>query len=489
MGHQRGRDADRIVSPFEYTVAHHYFRPTLLGRANGVRPMSHPRTRVGRKTAAACMAAATLLASAACSSSGGSASAGAGSAAAAATYTGSAVVNLSYWSWTLNSQAVVDAFNASHPNIHVTYTHIVSGSNGYSKLFDAFKAGNGPDVFNSEYDMLPEFVSQGIAANLTSYIGSAQKSELGSALPLTTLGGSTWAVPIDVEPEELWYRADLFKKYDLAVPTTWAQFESEAQQLAKADPGAKLGAIPIDDPFWLAALSEQAGANWYSTPGDTWKVDMTDAASEKVASYWQSLADQKLVMTETSSSPAYGQAYSNGTVLTQIEPPYEGAYIKSGYPSEAGDWAVAPLPNWGGTASDGTEGGSSSVVNKNTKNVAAAAEFAEWLSTDSTALSTRMKGGKSTGLPVDASAAKAPESSFDTSYFYQHQNVFDVANTAASTVSKTWVWGPEVPGVDTAMQTPLGKVGSGGQISSVLSTGQSTALQLMKSAGLSASAG
>ena len=72
---------------------------------------------------------------------------------------------------------------------------------GYSKLFDAFKAGNGPDVFNCEYDMLPEFVSQDLAANLTSYIDAAVQSELGSALPLTTLGGSTWAVPIDVEPD------------------------------------------------------------------------------------------------------------------------------------------------------------------------------------------------------------------------------------------------------------------------------------------------
>ena len=451
--------------------------------------MSHSTKRVGRKTAAACIAAALVSSAAACSSSGGSAGAAGAPAAAAATYTGSAVVNLTYWSWTLNAQSVVDAFNASHPNIHVTFTHIVSGTNGYSKLFDAFKAGNGPDVFNCEYDMLPEFVSQGLAANLTSYIDAAVQSELGSALPLTTLGGSTWAVPIDVEPDELWYRADLFKKYDLAVPTTWAQFANEAAQLAKADPGAKLGAIPLDDPLWLAALSEQAGAQWYSTSGDTWKVDTTDAASEKVAAYWQNLVDQKLVLTDTSSSPAYGQAYSHGSVLTQIEPPYEGAYIESGYPNEAGDWAVAPLPNWGAAATDGTEGGSSSVVNKDTKNLAAAAEFAEWLSTSPQAISTRMQGGKSTGLPVDASAAKAPESSFDTNYFAQHQNVFDVANAAAGTVSKSWVWGPEVPGTVTAMAKPLGQVDSGGQLSAVLSTGQGTALQLMKSAGLSASAG
>jgi hypothetical protein len=56
-------------------------------------------------------------------------------------------------------------------------------------------------------------------------------------------------------------------------------------------------------------------------------------------------------------------------------------------------------------------------------------------------------------------------------------------------VNKTWAWGPQVPGMDTAMATPMGKIGSGGQFSSVLSTGQTQVLQLMQSAGLSASAG
>lgn len=453
--------------------------------------MSHSTKRVGRKSAALCIAAAsTFMAAAACSSSASSAS-GANAADAAAvtpTYTGSAVVQLNYWSWTLNSKATVDEFNKTHPNVHVNFTQITGGPAGYSKLFDAFKAGNGPDVFNCEYAELPEFVSQGLVQDLSSYVTTQLKSELGSALPLTTLGGKTWAIPYDVEPQLLWYRADLFKKYGLAAPTTWTQFRTEAEQLKTLDPGAKLGVLPTSDPLWLASLAEQAGATWFSTSGNTWKVDFTDAASEKVASYWQSLADDKLVLADSTTDPAYQAAYANGQVLTMIAPSYEGAYLKTSYPKEAGDWAVAALPNWG-TGLDGTEGGSSYPVSKTAKNTAAAAEFAEWLSTSSDAISTRMSGGKSSALPADAAAAKAGESGFDTSYFYQNQNIFTVADSAAATVSGTWAWGPQVAGVDTAMTTPLGKVGSGGQLSAVLTTGQSTAVQLMKSAGLSVSAG
>ena len=433
---------------------------------------------------------ATTLA--ACSSSSGSGAAVSGGAASSAdvtaTYTGSAVVNLNFWSWTLNSQAVVDEFNKTHPNIHVTFTKITGGPAGYSKVFDAFKAGNAPDVFNCEYGMLPEFVSEGLVQDISQYVTPQLKSELGTALPLTTLGGKTWAVPYDVEPTELWYRADLFKKYGLAVPTTWAQFQAEAQQLTKADPGAKLAAVPTDDPLWLASLAEQAGAQWFSSASGSWKVNLTDAASEKVASYWQTLVDDKLVYAAPSASPAYTAAYTDGQVLSMIEPAYQGAYIKSGYPKEAGDWAVAALPNWG-TAADGTEGGSSYPVNKDTKNTAAALEFAEWLSTSADAVATRLHGGASSSNPADASAAATAESSYDFSYFAQSQNIFSVAQAAAGTVSKSWAWGPQVPGMDTAMATPMGKVGSGGQFSSVLSTGQSQVLQLLQSAGLSASAG
>lgn len=453
--------------------------------------MSHSKKRVGTKPAAVCIAAATLLASAACSSSPSSSSgtnAADAPAAAAATYTGSAVVDLSFWSWTLNSQAVVDEFNKTHPNIHVSFTKIVGGTTGYSKLFDAFKAGDGPDVFNCEYDELPEFVSQGLVSDLSSDVTPQLKSELGAALPLTTLGGKTWAIPFDVEPQLLWYRADLFKKYNLAVPTTWTQYESEAEQLKTLDPGAKLGVLPTNDPFWLASLAEQAGADWYSTAGSSWKVNFTDANSEKVASFWQNLVDQKLVPADSTTDPAYQAAYANSQILTMIDPPYQGAYLQGSYPKEVGDWAAAPLPNWG-TATDGTEGGSSYPVSKSTKNQAAAAEFAEWMATNPDAISTRYQGGASSALPADSSAAQSAESGFDTNYFYQKQNFFSVANTAAAGVSKAWAWGPEVAGVDTAMTTPLGQVGSGGQLSSVLTGGQSSALQLLQSAGLSASAG
>ena len=41
----------------------------------------------------------------------------------------------------------------------------------------------------------------------------------------------------------LFYRADLFKKYGLTVPTTWAQFAADATKLHSAAPGVYLGSF------------------------------------------------------------------------------------------------------------------------------------------------------------------------------------------------------------------------------------------------------
>ena len=448
--------------------------------------------RSGRIRGAAAAAGAVSLACtlAACSSSPSPAAAGASNpSTVTATYTGSAVVDLNFWSWTLNSQAVVDEFNKTHPNIHVNFTQITGGAAGYSKLFDAFKAGDGPDVFNCEYDMVPQFVSQGLVQDLSQYVTPQLKSELGASLGLTTMGGKTWAIPFDLEPTLLWYRADLFKKYGLAVPTTWAQFQSEAQTVKQKDPGASLGLVPTSDALWLGPLAEQAGATWYSTSGDTWKVDLTDPASEKVATYWQSLVAGGLVAAGSTNSPQIKADYANGSVLTMIEPAYEGAYIKSGYPAESGDWAVAPLPTWG-SAADGTEGGSSYPVSKSASNAAAAAEFAEWMSTTSDGVATRLQGGKSSNLPADTQLSSVAAQAFAGSdAYFGGQDVLGVAASEAAVVPKTWVWGPEVTAMATAMGTPMGKVGSGGTIASALQAGQDSAVSLMKAAGLSVSAG
>ena len=52
-----------------------------------------------------------------------------------------------------------------------------------------------------------------------------------SALPLVRAGGGDFCargLPIDIEPQILFYRRDLFEQHGIAVPRTWAEFEQAA---------------------------------------------------------------------------------------------------------------------------------------------------------------------------------------------------------------------------------------------------------------------
>jgi multiple sugar transport system substrate-binding protein len=444
--------------------------------------------RRARTALAASTAAAVLVGLSACGSNSPAASTKpVAPAALAATYSGTAVVNLNFWSWTLNAQAVVDKFNATHPNIHVTFTQITSGVPGYSKLFDAFKAGNGPDVFNCEYTQLPSFVADGDVQDITPYVDSTLQSELGTALPLTKLGGSYWAIPYDVEPQVLYYRKDLFQKYGLTVPTTWDQFAADAKTLRTADPQAHLVNFPADDPSTFAALAWQAGAKWFSTSGDSWNVNLTDPATQKVAAYWQNLVASGGITAGQTSSPAVQADLTNGNLLTYLSGPFEAAYLKGGFAAESGDWAEAPLPTWTGQPGSGTVGGSAYPVSKTTKNTAASLEFAEWMSTNADAVAARSTGGKSTALPADPAMVAVAEQSWDGSYF-GGQDVYAVAKQAATAIVPGWTWAPSISTLWTSMQSPFGKVTTGGTFADSLAPGQSAIVQQLKSAGISVTA-
>ncbi|WP_335971519.1 ABC transporter substrate-binding protein [Streptomyces sp. CA2R106] len=431
-----------------------------------------------RKTAvalAAAVASLALCATACGGSSGTSDSASAGKP-----------VQLTYWTWTKNAQQVVDAFNKTHQDVHVKYVLEAGGAPGYAKVMAAVKAGNGPDVFNVEYSELPQFVSQGYVQDISSYVGSSVTSQFTpGAVSLTKLGGKNWAVPIDIEPEMLYYRKDLFAKYHLTVPTTWAQFRSTAQALKKADPKAVLTNFNTDDPT-VAALAAQAGARWFGTSGDTWKVDFDDTGTRKVAAYWQGLIDDHLVSALPSVSPSVQANQAGGVQVALIDPPYQAAYNPSTLPKQSGDWAVAPLPTWDGTASTGALGGSTSAVSKNSKHAAAAAQFATWIATDAAAVKARVAGGASSALPAVPKLVDVAQQAFDSSY-YGDQDLYTAFKAAAASLKTDWVWGPTMVSTTSHLTDGLNKVADGGTVAAALKSAQSKTAADMKAAGLTVS--
>ena len=179
-------------------------------------------------------------------------------------------VNLTFWTWEGDIAPVIAKFNATHPDIHVTVDTIATGD--YQSMYNALKAGNAPDLAMVEYDELPSFRLQN---GLTNIADCAPMKNMRSQFPAWTVNqvsvGSSaiYGVPEDIEPLALYYRKDIFKKYNLPVPTTWAQYEADALKLKADNPSIKMTAMTSADEGLLIGLDWQNGAKLFQYNGNS----------------------------------------------------------------------------------------------------------------------------------------------------------------------------------------------------------------------------
>jgi multiple sugar transport system substrate-binding protein len=439
--------------------------------------------RSRRRLLLAAASAAAALTLAACSSSSPSSS----SAAAPAS---GGKVTLTFWSWVPGIQQSVNLWNKSHPNIHVNLDEVTSGNAGtYAKMFSALQAGNAPDLGQVEYATLPNFEHVNGLVDLSKYGASSVKQNF---VPWTwtqvTLGSAVEAIPQDTGPMGLFYRTDLFKKYGLTVPTTWAQYMSDAKTLHAANPNAYIAAFPANDAQWFAGLAWQAGAKWFSTSGDTWVTGINDAPSTQVANFWQQLISQHLVKVEPDFASEWYKDLSDGTLLTWPTAVWgENTLITNAAPTK-GNWRVAAMPNWGATPSNGNWGGSTTVVFSGSKHPAQAAQFAMWLNTSQQSITGLItKGGL---YPADVAGQQQPAANSPVA-FYGGQNIWKVFQANGKLVNTSFQWGPIMNTTFTQMQDGFGKStsSSSGSLAQVLASTQSQTITTMKKQGFSVKSG
>ncbi|GGY26596.1 ABC transporter substrate-binding protein [Streptomyces omiyaensis] len=372
-------------------------------------------------------------------------------------------VRLTFWGWAKGSKEVVDAFNASHTDIEVTFEEIPSGNaGGYAKISNAVKAGNAPDLVSIEYPSLPEFVSSGALQEIGDVLPeSARAALLPQAVELTTLGGKSWAVPFDAAPQAFYYRKDLFEKYRVEVPTTWDGFRKAAEQVRRADPKARIATFFPDDPTTFEAMAWQAGAQWFKAEGDTWKIDTTDPATTRVTAYWQGLLDDGLVHKNASFSPEWTGSLKNGTTVGYLGASWGAGVLKGTLPEQSGKWAVAPLPSWDGKPASGMLGGSTFAVPKSSRHKAAAVEFATWMATTEEGVKARIASGTSSAFPAATALRPVAKEAFDAG-FYGGQDIYALFEAAGASITPQWSWGPATGTTNTAIKDRFGAVAAGG---------------------------
>ncbi|GAB2802337.1 extracellular solute-binding protein [Streptomyces chlorus] len=355
-------------------------------------------------------------------------------------------VSLTYWTWAPGMDKVVDLWNegpGKKEQIKVTVKKQASGDTLVTKILTAHKAGKAPDLVQAEYQALPTLVSNDALADISKDVGDAKSKFADGVWQQTTLGtDAVYAVPQDIGPMMFYYREDLFKEYGLTVPTTWDEFADTARTLKKKSPKTDLTTFSANDSGLFAGLAQQAGAQWWTTSGDKWKVGISDDATKKVAEFWGGLVKEGAIDNQPMYTPAWNKALNTGKQIAWVSAVWAPGTLSTAAPDTQGKWAMAPLPQWTDEENrTGSWGGSSTGVTTDSGNKEAAAKFAAWLNTDGEALNALAK--ESGIYPASTSAQLSGAFTTPPEYFSNQPDFYKNAAEIAQTTAPS-AWGPNV---------------------------------------------
>lgn len=401
------------------------------------------------------MTAAVLATLTACSSSSSTAPAGT---------TSSGPVQITVWSGMSGLSDVAAIFNRTHPDIHVTIVNAGTNPETYTKLKAALAAGSGaPDVVGVEYFELPTFEITKHLVDMGKYGANDDKGlYVPWAWNQVSDGSKVYGIPIDSGPMALAYRADLFTKYNIPVPTTWDQYAADAALVKKADPTAFIADFGKNFAPFVTGLAEQAGSVPFTySAGNLPNIglNVNDAAGQKVLGYWGDLISKKYVDTTDFFTTDEKANYVGGKYWTAVGASWYIKALETNAPAEAGNWKVVPLPQWTSGQNVASDiGGTSLAVTDQTKHPKEATEVARALFGSSTE-AWKLGTGTMQLFPAVTSIASDPSfSNAPDAYFGAPVNATFVA---ASNGVKPFSWTPFQNYSDDTLAANLAKAATG----------------------------
>lgn len=346
-------------------------------------------------------------------SAGGGSTAATGSASPSSA-SGGKVVNLSLWyglGGTLgaNVQSFITAFNASHPNIHVTGTYQGSYSGGgpeQQKLLAAIAAGDPPDMAQLEVNSMPAFKSalRPITDLMNSSTDTKPSDFLPGVLTSTKFGNDYYAVPWNRSVPVIIYNATMLKAHGInTAPATWEDLQKDAAAVSSGSGATKVtGFAPIAQWWFWEAETTSGGGQILSDDLKTAQFT-TDQALYVPKLVQQMMKDGSA--KAINSNDEFGDtiaAFAKGQIAIFDD---TNSNLSSVGKAVAGkfDWEVAPYPHAQGHPGAIPPGGADVAMFKAMpqSKVAAAWTFMQWL--DETAQT--VKWSESTGyVPVKQSA-------------------------------------------------------------------------------------
>ena len=291
---------------------------------------------------------------------------------------------LNVWSWADNPflRDTAAAFNQKYPNVKFNWTTL-SWQDTHQKLAVALAAGSGaPDVVSIDGAQMQNFVDIGGLLDITKELTPFAKDFPAYKIAeVSDAKGNMFAVPWDIGPCSLVYRKDIFEKYGVTPPTTWADYITIGQKLMKDGIAMMAFSLTTPNPQDFAMFQKllwQAGGSYFDKA--TGAVILDNAAGMKAVNQYADLIFAGIHMDVAPFSPAQYGAWKDGKIATDMSAAWMGHVfidnVKEG-DGGFGQWRVAdqfPAYEAGGTPTSNL-GGSNIAATDQTKNRAAAVAY------------------------------------------------------------------------------------------------------------------
>ncbi len=265
-------------------------------------------------------------------------------------------VTLTVWDYygadvTPFTKDTIAAFQAKYPWITVDRQDL-DWDTFLDKLNVAVSAGQGPDVATLDATWLPTLASNGALTGLKALSagqlnGQPIESQYAPGpLEAMTYGGDYIAMLNDFDAYALYYRADLFEKKGIAVPTTWDELRAAAKKLAEdTNKDGKLDKYLYairPNTFHFSQFLYQAGGTFLNA--DNTKAAFNGPEGVAGLQFQKDLISDGTGLYWSDADGDLPPAISDGRVAMFSDGPYYMGLLKSGVPAQSGKWKVAIAP-------------------------------------------------------------------------------------------------------------------------------------------------
>ena len=222
-----------------------------------------------------------------------------------------------------------------------------------------------------------------------------------------TIGGKLVAMPWFTDGGVLYYRTDLLKKYNVAVPKTWAQLQAAADKIQTGErkannkfygfvfQGRDYEGLTCDAIEWL--FSNGAGTIIDAKGNVTVNNKAAAATLDFIAAMAKKVSPP--AVTTYGEEDARG-VFQSGNSAFMRNWPYAYSLGQSAESAVKGKIGIAPLPNDGKNPSVGALGGWQLGVSKFSKNPKEAADLVNYLTSNAIQKERAIKGSFQPTIPT-----------------------------------------------------------------------------------------